>query len=123
MKKKHLQEYLLHGDLHQENLLLNSRGTYTIIDPKGVKGIPAMETARFLLNETPYDEEKLKEMVATIAKIIEIPECDILHGLFIDAVLTGSWTMEEHVVSEMEFEENKREVLTACKFFEQLLER
>ena len=123
LKKKYPEEYLLHGDLHQENLLLNSQNTYTIIDPKGVKGIPVMETARFLLNETPCDEEKLIEIVSIIANITEIPARDIMHCLFIDAVLSNSWTLEEHVVSKVEFENNKRSALEACEFFEKLLER
>jgi len=59
LKQRHLQACLLHGDLHQENMLLNIRGDYTIIDPKGVVDDPVMETGRFLMNETPCEENKI----------------------------------------------------------------
>ena len=123
LKQAYPQDFLLHGDLHQENLLLNNQNTYTIIDPKGVKGIPVMETARFLLNETPCAESKLRELMSIVSNVIEIPEKNIIKSLFIDAVLSNSWTMEEHVATQEDFEKNKFEALAACEFFEQLLER
>ena len=41
---------LLHGDLHQDNLLLGRGGQWLAIDPKGVIGDPAWELAPFLFN-------------------------------------------------------------------------
>jgi len=35
LKQRHRRVCLLHGDLHQENMLLNAKGGYTVIDPKG----------------------------------------------------------------------------------------
>lgn len=121
LRQRHDKVYLLHGDLHQENMLLNSTGGYTIIDPKGVVDVPVMETARFLLNETPCEENKIREMAAIISSIIKFPEKDIIKGMFIDAALSGSWCLEEHFLTVEAFEEEKRKVLETCKFVYGLL--
>ena len=42
---------LLHADLHYDNILLDSDGTYKIIDPQGVIGSSVFETGRYILNE------------------------------------------------------------------------
>ena len=123
LKQRYRRACLLHGDLHQENMLLNSNGGYTIIDPKGVVDDPVMETARFLLNETPCDENKIREMAAIMSPIIDIPEKDILRSMFIDAALSNSWTMDEfyyHPTHEG-FEETRRSVLETCQFVYGLL--
>ena len=116
LKVKYTQPCLLHGDLHQENMLLNSNGGYTVIDPKGVIDIPVMETARFLLNETPCDESKIREMAAIMGLITGFPEDDILKCLFIDAALGNSWCMEEHYPTLQAFEQAKNEAIEVCKF-------
>jgi streptomycin 6-kinase len=41
---------LLHGDLHQGNILAAGRQPWLAIDPKGIVGDPAYETAPLLLN-------------------------------------------------------------------------
>ena len=41
---------LLHGDLHQDNVLSGRRAPWLAIDPKGVIGDPAWEIAPFLFN-------------------------------------------------------------------------
>lgn len=116
LKQEYTENSLLHGDMHQENLLLNSQGGYTIIDPKGVVDAPIMETARFLLNETPCEKEKILEIVAIIAPIINIPAGDILKCVYIDAVLGNCWTFEEHFETEEAFIQNKKEALATCEF-------
>ena len=121
LKKRHNRACLLHGDLHQENMLLNSKGGYTIIDPKGVIDDPVMETARFLMNESPCEDTKIYEMVAIMSPIIGVSENDILRSMFVDAALSHSWCMEEHFPSQEAFEEEKRRVLETCKFVYGLL--
>ena len=116
LKQNYSQSCLLHGDLHQENMLLNSKGGYTIIDPKGVVDDPVMETARFLLNEMPCDENKILEMAEIMAPVICIPAKDILKSLFIDAALSNSWCMEEYFPSTEAFEKKKAEVIETCEF-------
>ena len=116
LKHNHNQSSLLHGDLHQENLLLNSNGSYTIIDPKGVVDDPVMETARFLMNETPCAEYKIKEIAEIMSPIISISVEDILKSMFVDAALSQSWCMEEHYPTKADFYEAKRSVLETCEF-------
>jgi len=116
LKRRHCRACLLHGDLHQENMLLNSKGGYTIVDPKGVVDDPVMETARFLMNELPCDENRIREMVAIMSPIIDIPEKDILESMFVDAALSNSWCMEEHYPTQEAFEKEKQNVLETCKF-------
>lgn len=116
LKQRHNRVCLLHGDLHQENMLLNSKGGYTIIDPKGVVDDPVMETARFLMNEIPCDEIKIREMVKIMSPVIGISENDIIKSMFVDAALSNSWCMEDHYPTWEDFEEGKRNVLQTCKF-------
>jgi len=122
LKKRHPKACLLHGDLHQENMLLNSTGSYSIIDPKGVIDDPVMETARFLMNETPCSETKIKEMAAIMSPMIGITEEDILKSMFIDTALSHSWTMEGHFTSIDAFEKEKQNVLETCEFVYGLLQ-
>ena len=129
LKLRYPKECLLHGNLHQEKLLLNEKGGFTIINPKGVVDDPIMETARFLLNETPGSEgtqrdvDKIREMAGIMGSVINVPAADILKCLFIDAVLSYCWTMEEFYDNPDRegFDERKRDVLTVCKFAYDLL--
>ena len=122
LKQRHNQTCLLHGDLHQENMLLNSNGGYTIIDPKGVIDDPVMEMARFLMNEMPCEEDKIREMAAIMSPIIAISEKDILKSMFIDAALSHSWCMEEFFLTKEAFENQRLHVLGTCKFVYGLLD-
>jgi streptomycin 6-kinase len=123
LRKRHPAKCLLHGDLHQENMLLNSDNGYTIIDPKGVVDAPVLETARFLRNETLSrdgkilgEEDKIREMVAIISPMIGILEEDLLRSLFIDTALSCSWILEENFSTEKAFEDAKQKALEACEF-------
>jgi streptomycin 6-kinase len=121
LKQKYNRSCLLHGDMHQENLLLNNQGGYTIIDPKGVVDDPVMETARFLMNETPCETEKIQEMVAIMASTIGIPEADIIKSMYIDAALGQCWTLEEHFPTQEAFDKNKEGALETCEFVYELI--
>ena len=121
LKQTYDRDCLLHGDLHQENMLLNASGGYTVIDPKGVVDDPVMETARFLMNETPCEDRKIFDMVDIMSPIINIPEADILKSMYIDAALSHCWTLEEFYDTPELFTENKRRALETIKFVRGLL--
>ena len=123
LKQSHHQSCLLHGDLHQENMLLNANGSYTIIDPKGVVDDPVMETARFLLNETPCDESKLRKMVEIMSPIISVSANDIICSMFIDAALSNSWSMEEHYTSQEAFDYAKQNAVEICEFVYSMIDK
>ena len=116
LKNRRNRSCLLHGDLHQENLLQNPRGSYTIIDPKGVVDDPVMEPARFLLNEIPCAEDTIREMVSIMSPILAISEADMFCSLFVDAVLSGSWNLEVHYPTQEAFLAEKQRILEICGF-------
>ena len=60
-------QYLLHGDLHHENILLGERG-WTVIDPKGVIGPRAMELGRLFHNfvRDEIDGEATPEKITSV---------------------------------------------------------
>lgn len=55
--EKYPERVLLHEDLHHDNLLLRSDGSYAVIDPKGVIGPEILDLPRFLLNEANFDDD------------------------------------------------------------------
>ncbi|MCL2707604.1 MAG: aminoglycoside phosphotransferase family protein [Defluviitaleaceae bacterium] len=121
LKQRHKKECLLHGDLHQENMLLDSNGRYAVIDPKGVVDAPVMECARFLMNEVPCDEGRIREMAAIIGSIAGFSAEDIISAMFVDAALGQSWCMEEHYETEDAFEAARRTALETCGYVWELL--
>ena len=114
LKQTYNKKCLLHGDLHQENMLLNSKGGYTIIDPKGVVDDPVMETARYLMNESSLETEKLREIISIISSIINIPEKDVAKSMFIDAALGQGWTFDTPFSDPNKFAKEKQEALNLC---------
>ena len=60
---------LLHGDLHFENILLNSDGKYKIIDPYGDIGDPIFEIGHYMLAE--YMTDKPENQYKIVVKMIE----------------------------------------------------
>jgi len=124
LKQRQSRACLLHGDLHQGNLLLNSSDGYTIIDPKGVIDDPVMETARFLLNEIDrdgLDELRIKEIATILSPLVNSSVEDILSALFIDTVLSKSWSMEEYYSSADAFTQAKHDATKTCSFVYDLL--
>ncbi len=49
------EHFLLHGDLHHDNILSSEREGWLAIDPQGVIGEPAWEIAPFPVNNLPDD--------------------------------------------------------------------
>ena len=121
LKCRHKQACLLHGDLHQENMLLNAEGCYTIIDPKGVVDDPVMETARFLINELPCAEDRIIEMAGIIGSVTGVSVEDVLGSMFIDAALSESWSVGNIYPTIAAFEEAKRNALDNCEFVYRLI--
>jgi streptomycin 6-kinase len=91
---------LLHGDLHNDNILLSRRG-WLIIDPKGVVGEPEFETTAFLRNpyyDLPKDSNYKKAEINRIIQFAEELGFDrrrILNWAFVGAVLSMLWFLED----------------------------
>lgn len=103
------EPWLLHGDLHHENLLLGPDGGWIAIDPKGVLGPRALECGRFVHNfledeMTPAErsgdvERAMGDIVQTrafaLAEVMGCPPDEILLAGYIDAVLGTCWTIND----------------------------
>gem|GEM_PF-235032 len=100
-------EFLLHGDLHHDNILLDSDGTYRIIDPKGVIGDPVFDIGRFIVNE--FDQvldaefdKKFNEIIETLSEKLKIPKGDLYQLVYIEICLMQSWYVEDGKEPDME---------------------
>lgn len=94
--------YLLHGDLHHENILRDETGGWTVIDPKGVIGPRVMEAGRFMHNfpDTELDElGSLPRVFETraddLAAAFDVDRFTILKAGFIDLVLACCWVLND----------------------------
>lgn len=105
---RHPARWLLHGDLHHENILADDERGWCAIDPKGVIGPLPMETGRFLHN-FPEDEVEGATTIAevTVDQLCEVLEVryqhvssalnmarsDAMAAAYVDCVLSTCWTL------------------------------
>ncbi|CAN5757862.1 N/A [soil metagenome] len=98
---KSSQKFLLHGDLHHENILSAEREPFLIIDPKGLIGEISYEIAVFLNNHlwwlSPKKncEEKLDYAVRQFSEAFNISQTDLKKWAFAQIVLSAWWTFED----------------------------
>lgn len=92
---------LLHGDLHHENVLLDDRAGWTVIDPKGVIGPGPLEVGRFLQNQLP-DEAPIADRAAIVQGRLRVfegtlgfPKRLLVCAGLVDCVLGRCWGLEE----------------------------
>jgi streptomycin 6-kinase len=105
--------YLLHGDLHHENMLKTRDASWMVIDPKGVTGPRVMEYGRFMHNFLPDEgqgQQQVEEIVRNRADQLaeEFAAEELLAVGFIDLVLSCLWTIN----GTEELSEDKQELLT-----------
>ena len=111
LRARHPKNYLLHGDLHHENILRNESGGWIAIDPKGVVGPRVMECGRFLHNflidEIPglneiqdaTDEQLervLKVRFETFSELMGLDYSDIVAAGYVDLVLSTCWCINSN---------------------------
>jgi streptomycin 6-kinase len=93
---------LLHGDLHQDNILAASREPWLAIDPKGLIGEPAYEVGALLHNplpdllEAPQPACVLRRRVDQLAAELGFDRARIRGWGVAQAVLAAWWTVEDH---------------------------
>ena len=97
---KYPDRMLLHGDLHHDNLLLRTDGSYAMIDPKGVIGPAILDLPRFLLNELDTehagsDRQHIREAIGLVAGHTGYPESDIRKLFYMETVLANVWCLED----------------------------
>lgn len=89
---KYNDKKLLHGDLHQNNILLSQNGKYIAIDADGYIGDPVFDTSRFIMLEfgddlTGEKEESIIKLIEKLGKRLDIPSVILIQCLFLDNVL------------------------------------
>lgn len=92
---------LLHGDLHQENILSATREPWLAIDPKGLVGEPAYETGSLLRNTReqilalPNPKPLLARRIAQLAEELGLDHERIRGWGEAQAILSACWTLED----------------------------
>ena len=98
--RKYPDEFLLHGDLHHDNILLDEDNCSRIIDPKGVIGDRAFDIPRFIVNEFgdtfDYDfDVKFRHIVRFFSDKLDVPEQDILRLVYVEICMGECWHVED----------------------------
>jgi len=98
--EKYPGEMLLHGDLHHDNILLDAKSGYRIVDPKGVIGDIVFDIPRFIYNEfgDAFDDNfhlKFAHITRTLAEKFNIPEYDIRRLVYVDTCMSDCWWVED----------------------------
>ena len=107
--------WLLHGDLHHENILKDDIHGFVAIDPKGVVGPKVMECGRFLHNFLE-DDVVGASVVADVAldvlcgivkarceafrRMLGVDLLDLLNVAYVDCVLSVCWSINASVAVE-----------------------
>lgn len=91
--------FLLHGDLHHDNLLRDRRG-WLVIDPKGIVAESALETAMALRNPIrlwpfPAGEAVMRRRVAILCECLALDRARVLGWAFALMVLSACWQIED----------------------------
>ena len=91
---------LLHGDLHQENILSARRGPWLAIDPKGVVGEAAYETAALLHNpvgalHAPDPKGLLQRRLDVLSGELGLDRARVRAWGLAQAVLAAYWGLED----------------------------
>ena len=92
---------LLHGDLHQDNILSSERNGWLAIDPKGLIGEPAYETGAMLRNflpellEQPHPKQILARRVDQFSEELHVDRARIRGWGLSQAVLSAWWGVED----------------------------
>lgn len=91
---------LLHGDLHQENILSARREPWLAIDPKGVVGEAAYDTAALLHNpvgtlDVPDPKRLLERRLDVLSGELGLDRSRIRAWGLAQAVLAAYWCLED----------------------------
>ncbi|ARG97832.1 aminoglycoside phosphotransferase family protein [Legionella micdadei] len=96
------KDQLLHGDLHQDNILKNG-DDWLAIDPKGVIGELAYEAGAFIRNPMPELLESkavwriIDKRMIGVASLLNLNLSRIVQWCFVQAVLAWCWSLEDNL--------------------------
>ncbi|MBV8660922.1 MAG: phosphotransferase [Candidatus Dependentiae bacterium] len=93
------KEYLLHGDLHHENILQHG-DVWVMIDPQGIIGELEYEVGAFIRNplfellDQPNLEQLILYRFECLSQLLNLDKQRIIDWSFVQAVLAGCFTEE-----------------------------
>lgn len=95
------EDYVLHGDLHHDNILSHGK-TYKAIDPHGYVGPRAFEVGAFIRN--PYDcfheYRSLKQTIMSrlniLYELLPFSRDEIDGWALIYSLIAASWSVQDH---------------------------
>ncbi len=93
------RHYLLHGDLHHDNVLNDAERGWLVIDPKGYAGELEFETASFLHNPTSEfrKAKQLERRARILSQRLGLDNDRIVRWCFAHGVLSALWNIEDAV--------------------------
>ncbi len=94
------KQFLLHGDLHHGNLLHDEADGWLVVDPKGIVGESAYETAASIRNPAEFypfqlDPVFMARRVAIFAERLGVERERILGWFVGQTVLSACWQIED----------------------------
>lgn len=95
--------YVLHGDLHHENILLGQNDSWTTIDPQGVVGELAYEVGSFMcdpfpaLSKHPDAKNLISRRINLFAELLNLDRQRIADWSYVQAVLAIHWTLKNNL--------------------------
>jgi streptomycin 6-kinase len=95
--------YLLHGDLHHENIL-RKRNSWVAIDPKGVVGELEYEVGAFIRNPVPEllqqknPQDIIRHRVDYFSNSFGFEKQRLIEWAFVQSVLAGCWSESDYYV-------------------------
>lgn len=98
----HQEQFLLHGDLHQDNILQCAKNaldsdSWVMIDPKGVIGSIEFEVSRFLFNPLPLliqqsnPKKIIQRRIEQLNYIFGFQRERLADWFFVQAILSACW--------------------------------
>lgn len=100
------QTVLLHGDLHQDNIVSNEKTEWIAIDPQGIIGEPAYEMGAFLYNplnqlaDHPDAATFIENRIIQFSELSNISTTRIAQWAFVRAILCACWNIEDQLSPE-----------------------
>jgi streptomycin 6-kinase len=93
---------LLHGDLHQDNLLFDRTRGWLAVDPKGIVAEPEFEAGALFRNpwERPdlfRDPVRIRARLACLGQALPLDLARVRSWAFVQAVLAALWGIEDGI--------------------------
>lgn len=114
----------LHGDLHHDNVMKDTHGTWRIIDPQGLIGDPAYEVANIFGNPGGahlFEPARVVRLAEAFAPVLDCDPLKVLRYAGAHAMLSTAWSLNEP--HNAHAAENIRERLAVAGFIRSLIEQ